>query len=160
MSTLFEIAEEFNTLYEIASEDFDEQALADTLESITGELTDKASGIVNVIQELDMESKRAKELEAYYKAKKQARENAIKRIKQYLMDGMDLMGLTELDAGNFTIKIQKNGGLAPLEITGDVPENMTKVIIEPDNDKIRAYLKENECDWARLGDRGRHIKIK
>ena len=65
-----------------------------------------------------------------------------------------------LNLGNFTLKVQNNGGLAPLKITGDVPESMTKVIVEPDNDKIREYLKDNECEWAHLEERGKHIVIK
>ena len=159
MATFFEIIGAFQELYEWADEG-DEQALVDTLESLNGELTEKAKGIINVIQQLDMESKKAKELEAHYKAKRQARENAIKRVKTYLMDGMDVLGVTELDAGDFKIKIQKNGGVQPLVIDGDVPENMTKIIVEPDNEKIREFLKTNECDWAHLEERGRSIRIK
>jgi hypothetical protein len=45
-------------------------------------------------------------------------------------------------------------------IDGVVPDNMTKVTIEPDTDKIRAFLKENECEWAHLEERGRHIEVK
>ena len=45
-------------------------------------------------------------------------------------------------------------------IDGDVPENMTKVIVEPDNAKIREYLKDNEAKWAHIGERGRHLEIK
>lgn len=73
---------------------------------------------------------------------------------------MDALGKKELPAGDFTIKVKKNGGQAPLVIDGEVPENMTKVVIEPDNAKIREYLKDNEAKWAHIGERGRHIEIK
>ena len=65
----------------------------------------------------------------------------------------------DLPAEAFTFKIQKNGGMQPLKIDGEVPQNMTKVIVEPDNDKIREFLKENTCDWAHLEERGSHIVI-
>ena len=46
-------------------------------------------------------------------------------------------------------------------IDGEVPDNLTRVTIEPDNEKIRAYINEHEdCDFAHLEERGRHIEIK
>ena len=51
-------------------------------------------------------------------------------------------------------------GIAQKIVDGDVPENMTKVIVEPDTDRIREFLKDNECEWAHLEERGKHIVIK
>ena len=161
--TLFEITNEFQTLYEIASSDEDPRALMDTIESMMPEVEQKAAGYVAVIQQLDMEAKKAKELAEMFKAKQTVRENNIKRMKVALMQAMDVMKVTEIPAGSFTIKLAKNGGKQPLCITGDVPENMTKVIVEPDNDKIREYLAEQpdqKCDWAYLAERSRHVAIK
>lgn len=157
--TLFEITAEFRSLYEIAAED-DAAALADTLEGMIPVLQEKAAGYVAVINQLDMEAKKADELSKAFKAKADARNNSIKALKNALIVAMDAAQQTELPAGDFTIKIAKNGGVQPLEITGEVPENMTKVTIEPDNTKIRAFLKNNTCDWAHLCERGRHIVIK
>ena len=73
---------------------------------------------------------------------------------------MDELGTKELPAGDFKIKIQANGGLAPLVIDDEVPEGFTKITVEADNAKIRDYLKDNICEWAHIGERGRHIAIK
>ena len=140
-----------------------EQAFADTLEGIQGELETKAGGYVAVINRLDADMRKADEVAKAYTAVKKARENAIKRMKDTLLIAMDRIGEEAIPAGELTIKIKKNGGQAPLTITGDVPDNMTKVTIEPDNAKIRAYLKDqpdNACEWAHLEERGRHIEIK
>ena len=162
MNSLFDITGEFLALYGMV-DDEDDQAFLDTLESLTGELATKAEGYVNVINQLEMESKRAKEVADSFEAKAKVRENAVKRMKEALLVALDVAGKTELPAGDFTIKVQKNGGLEPIVIDGNVPDNMTKVIVEPDKKKIRDYLKTldgNKCEWAHLEERGRHIKIK
>ena len=161
MGTLFDITAEYQALYELATDsECDEQIFQDTLESIMGELEVKSCGYVNVIKQLDMEAKQAKEVAQMFSDKAKVRENHIKRMKETLMTAMDSIGKDAIPAGAFTIKLQKNGGVQPLKITGDVPQNMTKVIVEPDTDKIREFLKDNECEWAHLEERGKHVVIK
>lgn len=161
MGTLFDITEDFRSLYELATDpECDEQVFRDTLEGLMGELEVKSCGYTQVIKQLDMEAKQAKEVSQIFADKAKVRENHIKRMKEALKIAMETAGTDQIEAGAFTIKLQKNGGLQPLKITGDVPENMTKVIVEPDTDRIREYLKDNECEWAHLEERGKHIVIK
>lgn len=157
---LFEIVGEYQSLYDILTDETDPEVIAGTLESLNLELEEKAAGYTAVRAQIDMEAKKAAELEKKYGEIKKARENAKKALDERLLMAMDALGKKELPAGDFTIKIKKNGGQAPLVIDGDVPENMTKVIVEPDNAKIREYLKNYECEWAHLAERGRHIEIK
>lgn len=161
-ATLFDIVGEFQQLYEMATteEVEQEEAFQDMIQSLTGELAQKSAGYVAVINRLEAEQSRAEEIAKAYNAVAKSRKNHIKQMKDALLYAMDNLDLTEMPAGDLTIKIKKNGGVQPLVITGDVPENMNKVIIEPDNDKIRTFLKDNECDWAHLEERGRHIEIK
>lgn len=161
MGTLFDITAEFNQLYEMATDpDCDEELFQGTLEALTGELEVKASGYTNVIKQLEMEAKQADEISKAFSDKKKVRENHIKRMKEALKYAMETAGLEKIEADPFTIKIQKNGGLQPLKITGDVPAEMMKVIYEPDNDRIRAFLAENEAEWGHLEERGTHVVIK
>ena len=161
MATLFEIVDDMKELYELATDpEVDPEVFQDTLEGLTGMLEVKSCGYVNVIKQLDMEAKQAKEVSKMFADKAKVRENNIKRMKEALQTALEAQDKTEMAAGAFTIKLQKNGGVQPLVITGDVPQNMTKVIIEPDTDKIREYLKDNEVEWAHLEERGKHIVIK
>lgn len=160
-NTLFEIVGEFQQLYEIATDGTDPQLFDDTLEALTGDLEAKSAGYVAVMEQLKMEADKAEEIVKRYQAAKIARENAIKRMKERLLIAMDALGKKELPAGDFTIKIQKNGGKQPLTITGDVPESFSKVIVEPDNEKIREALANGEeLGFAHLEERGRHVVIK
>jgi hypothetical protein len=71
------------------------------------------------------------------------------------------LNVTEIDAGDMTIKVKNNGGQLPIIIEGEVPQNLCKVTIEPDKTLIREYLKDHpECEFARIGERGKHIEVK
>ena len=160
-TTLFDLKEQFRLLYELATSEEDEQAFLDTLEGLKGELEVKAGGYTHVIKQLEMEAKECDNVIAAFKAKKEVRENHIKRMKEALMEAMDAAGVESIPAGEYTLKIAKNGGLQPLKIDGDVPDSFTKVIVEPDNKKIRdALLEGQELEFAHLEERGRHLNIK
>ena len=161
MSSLYELTNEFEMLYELAASDEDEQAFLDTLEGLKGELSAKAGGYVHVINQLAMEAAECSKVIDAFKAKKEIRENHIKRMKEALLNAMDAAGINNLTAGEYTLEIKNNGGLQPLKIDGDVPDSFTKVIVEPDNKKIRdALVKGQELGFARLEERGRHLCIK
>ena len=163
MGTLYEIATELETLYDMSTDpECDPQALADTIEGVMGELELKASSCVYVIKQLEMEQEKAEAVSKEFSDKAKVRANSLKRIKEAIMLTMDRLGLKELEAGDYTIKIQKNGGKEPLVLDHpeEVPDNLTKVTIEPDKDKIREFLKDNEASWAHIEPRGRHLTIK
>lgn len=159
--TLFEIVDDYQNLYELATDpDTDPEVFNDTLEAIKGALEVKSGGYVNVIKQLEMEAKQADEVSEMFKAKAEVRKNNIKRMKEMLKSALEATNQESLTAGAYTIKLQKNGGVQPLVIDGDVPQNMTKIVVEPDNAKIREYLKDHSCEWAHLEERGKHIVIK
>ena len=64
MSNIYELTSNYehllNMLYD---EDVDEQAILDTLESIEGDIEDKADGYAKIIKELEMQSN-ARKMEA------------------------------------------------------------------------------------------------
>ena len=160
-NTLFELVDDMQELYEMATDpECDPEMLEGSIDSIMGMIEVKACGYANVMKQLEMEAKQAEEVSKMFADKANVRKNNIKRMKEALKMAMDRLGEKSLAAGAFTIKLQNNGGLQPLKITGEVPQSMTKVIVEPDTEKIRAFLKENTCEWAHLEERGQHIVIK
>ena len=168
-STLFDLAGEYKALYEMAVSDEEqaEQVFIDTLESIKGELEKKSEGYIAVINRLSMEQKKAEEVAERYAAHANACKSAIKRMKDTALMAMEMMGVTELEGGDFMLKVKKNGGVLPLDIPDKdkVPKEFTKTIVEvkPDNDKIRKFLESEEgkdCEWAALKERGKHVEVK
>lgn len=163
MSSLFSIIGEFQQLYDLATseEEQAEQVFIDTLDSLKGELAEKVDGYAAVMTRLDMEEKKADELVKKYTAIRNARKNARKRMGEAVMYACDVLGVDKLTGEDVTLKLKKNGGVQPLIIDDpdSVPDNLTKVTIEPDNSLIREYLKEHECSFAHLEERGRHVEV-
>lgn len=161
MSTLFDITGEFLALYELATTEDDPQVFLDTFEALKGELEVKAGGYAQIIKQLEMEEGECDKVIETFKQKKTVRANNVKRMKEALMNAMDAAGVESIPAGDFTLKIAKNGGLQPLKIDGEVPDNFKKIIYEDDNNKIREALKNGEeLSFAHLEERGRHLNIK
>ena len=161
MSSLYDLTGEFKELYELATNEEDQRAFLDTLEGLKGELEVKEGGYVHVIKQLTMEAEECDKVIKAFSAKKSARLNNVKRMKEALLNAMDAADLDTLKANEFTLKIANNGGVQPLKITGDVPDSFSKIIVQPDNDRIRKALVEGqELDFAHLKPRGRHLNIK
>lgn len=162
--TLFDIKGEFFRLYELAVQNDDpecEEAFNNALDDLKTDLAGKSAGYVHVIKQLDMEADECDKVIEAFKAKKEARKNHIAKMKNALLDAMDAAQLTELKAGEYTLKIAKNGGKQPLVLDSTVPDNYMKIKYEPDNDLIRTAIEEGkEINFAHLEERGRHLNIK
>lgn len=159
--TLYDIQGEYLRLYELATTMDDIQAFSDTLDSLNGDLSVKAKGYVEVMKQLEMEQNECDAIIQKFTDKKKARENALNRMKSALYDSMNIAGLTEIEAGNYKLKIVGNGGVEPLVISGDVPDSFYKLKYKVDKSLIRKALeKGEELDFAHLEPRGTHLEIK
>lgn len=162
MSTsLLNLAGEYQMLLEIAKDpETDEQTLIDTMEALTGEISAKAGGYVAVINTLQGRADTLKKESENLSNAAKVLENNIKRMKDRIKYTMEQMDVKTIESEFHTIKIVKNGGVEPLKITGDVPDNYKKVILENDNEKIRKDLKAGvKLEFAHLEERGTHLRI-
>ena len=91
----------------------------------------------------------------------QADENRAKRLKAYVLECMSRMGRTELQGASCALKVQRNGGKAPLVLSGPVPPAFERTIVEPDRDLIRAALEMGKAvPGATLGERGVSLRVR
>ncbi len=158
--TLYKLSAEALELLDLMEDpDIDPQVLTDTLEAVMAEIDMKVDDYCTVINHLsakmDQIDKEAKRLTTW----KQSISGNIKRMKETLMGAMDATGRKKIETEHYRIGIQKNGGVQPMTITGDVPEEYCK--LEPDNAKIREALdKGAELDFAHFEERGRSLRIR
>ena len=165
------------SLYEI-SEDLAlvEQALVDTSDP------DGIASLERYLAELAVE--RERKLDAYcglireIEARSQARaaeadrlrelaridRSAVERLKEGLLQHFVAHDLKRVETERFRITRAKSGGRQPLELdpvdSWDLPEQYTKITIEPDKEAIRTALESGEeLPWARLTPRGEHLRI-
>lgn len=163
MSTLYEITGEYLQLLEMLedADELEEQVIKDTLGGIEGELEIKADGYARIIKELTAEAKKYEDEKKRLEARQSAFENRAKILKDHLFETMKITGKEKFKTDLFSFGIQKNGGLQPLEIVPDatIPDEYVKK--EPDNEKIRAALKEGKVlPFAELKERGEHLRIR
>lgn len=161
--TLFGLREQYVELMLLAQDpDADAELIADTMEGIEGEITEKVDGYAAVIRNLESRA------EMYKKEAKRlgdiARhiENGIERMKARIKETMEAMDVTVLEGTYTTAKIQKNGGQPALKYVegAQVPEKYTKITIEPDGKAIRQAIKDGEkIDFAYLETPGTHLRL-
>lgn len=164
---LFDIVGDYQLLYDMATDvtgdPEQEQTFADTLEALKGELEVKAEGYIHVIRQLEMEQERAEQLEYEWHLKAIKRKDSIQRMKSALVDAMKQTGHEQLEAGDYTLKVVKNGGQAPIIYDDEsaIPQSLMRIKYEKDAKLIREYLTEHpDTKWAHIGERGVHLGIK
>lgn len=160
--TLYELSNQYELLLDMLSDpNEDEEVIIDTIDAIKGEIEVKADGYGKIITMMNSNVKAIDEEIKRLQAKKQVLDNRTKLLKNNVYGVMKQMEVNKIKTDLFTFSIQKNGGVLPLEIVGEVPDNYTKITYEVDKDKIRNDLqKGKELEFARFGDRGESLRIR
>lgn len=161
---LYELKGELLQLLELAEdEEIDEQALADTWEAVELEFEEKADAYGVIINKLQADILYCDNELNRIEDKKEKLVRNQERMVEALKEAMSETGKVKFTTEKFAFSVVKNGGMAPLIYTGDVPEEYKYTpIVEPkiDTKKIREALKEGELDFVHEGERGTHLTIK
>ncbi len=101
--TLYDLTAEMLDLSELlTSGDIDEQAYADTLESLQFDTEQKLEGYAKLIRSMEAEADAYKAEADRFAAKRKARENAAARLKERIAVHLSSTGQTKAPAGLFT----------------------------------------------------------
>lgn len=149
-----------NMLYD---DEYDEQTVIDTLDSIEGAIEDKADGYAMIIRMVDADIESIKAEEARLASRRIALENKKKRMKGNLYEAMKTVGKPKFKTSLFSFGIRKNGGRRALILDVDVdklPPGLQKITIEANNEALREYLGKSEsCEYCHLAEQGEHLTI-
>ena len=163
MDTLYSLTDDLRQLIDLAPsiDPEDAQCFLDTLEGVLGARDDKLDGYAAVIDTLKSQVELLDHEEVRIANRKKAVENRIKLMKERMLESMQTTNQTKIQTDLHTFAIQKNGGKAPLTITGTVPDDFIKMEPKTDTEKIRTALENGETfDWANLEERGVHLAIR
>jgi hypothetical protein len=106
---LYEIANDYVALMQaIENDELPEEAIADTLEAISGELETKADNIACLLKNLDAECVAIKAEEARLAERRKAKENMHDRIKQYLSEVLQRTGIDKVETARNIITFRKS----------------------------------------------------
>lgn len=110
---LYEIAVEYqNFLEAIENGDIPEEAIIDTLESITSILEDKADNIACLIKNMSAEAEAIKVEEAKLSERRKAKEKQVDRLKEYLSTTLLASGYTKIETARNKITFRKSESVA------------------------------------------------
>ena len=146
----------------------DPQVISDTLEAIEGEIEVKAEGYMAVIRKLQYEKTAVAARKEYVnqilkelRAMENHLDNRETWLKENMKETMIAIGKEKIKLDTVSLNVRKAGGQQKLEKVADkVPDNFKKIVYEDDDEKIREYLKDHTCDWARLLPRTTYLEIK
>lgn len=162
MATLYELADEYMQLIEMAGDpDMDPDVISDTMEAIEGALEDKADNYAKVLRELEATASALKSEEARIKTRRTAVENMSTRIKETLEKAMRTTGKVKFKTTLFSFGIQKN----PPKVVIDDPEWVPEEYLIAQAPKIdtaavkELLKKEGSLPWAHM-EQGEGLRIR
>lgn len=162
---LYELTEQWEDVFNMMEDgETDEQVIFDTLESIEGEIEDKADNYAKMIRNLQASVDVLKAEEERLYQRRKSTENHIQRLKDNLQANLEFIGKTKFKTDLFSFSVAKNGGNQPLSITGNLDDIPGKYLIpqppKVNNNAVRELLKDKEVEWAHLEPYGRHLNIR
>ena len=157
---LYELTDNFKTV-QLAIEEGNTD-LIDTLEAIEGAIEVKAQGIIAVTRNITSQIEAIKAEEKRLADMRKARENHLKRLKEYVLENMQQTGKEKIKTELGVMRIQANPpGLKitnqekiPAEYQTIVPEHY-----EIDNERVKAALKEGKAVPGAELVQGVHLRI-
>lgn len=166
---LYEITGEMLALQELLENPLDdEDVLKDTLEAVQGEYEFKLESYCKVIKNLEADIVGIKAEVDRLSGKRKVLENNIDRLKKAMFDSMKATNTPKVKGQLFTVAIQKNGGVIPINydkndknITANLPDQLVNIVETPNLEAIRELLEAGKVvDGFTLGERGESIRIK
>lgn len=164
MTSLYQLRENYNeVLGMLYDEEMDEQTIIDTLESIEDAIEDKADSYAFILRDIDTTVSAIKAEEDRLKSRRMTLERRKERMKASLFDAMKVTGKTKFSTQLFSFNIRKNGGKRALVYdcsVDELPPELQKVTVEPNNEAIRNVMVDGVCQWAHLAEQGEHLEVK
>lgn len=166
--TLYQIAAEYREAADTLAElDLDEQTIADTLESISGDLTTKSQNVAFVIRNLEgMVEQIGVAVEAM-QARAKAIQKRAERVREYLLMNMQMAGVQKIECPYFSLAVRENPAKVIVDDEKQIPAAyMTDPAPppppepKPDKKLIAKALKDgHDVPGCRL-ERGKRLEIK
>ena len=165
---LYEITGDILTLQEMLEDSVEDEVLTDTLEAVQGEYEIKLEAYCKVIKNLEVDMEALKNEAKRLTDKRKTLENNVDRLKKAMFDSMKATNTPKVKGQLFTVAIQKNGGVIPINydkndknITANLPDHLVNIVKTPNLEAIRELLEAGKVvDGFTLGERGESIRIK
>lgn len=109
MPDLFLLAAEYrDAAAKLSDLDLPEEVIADTLESLSGELEVKARNVAAFVRNLEATAASIKDAEAQMAARRRAMENRAAGLRRYLLTAMQEAGISKIECPQFCLTVKAN----------------------------------------------------
>ena len=156
-----------NNLYELTTEVLslmdNEDCTDEALTAAFGDITKKSENVCKYLAVLDANSDMFKKEIERLSARRQAIENHVKRVKEYLLVNMERLEIDSLDAGTFKIKLQDSPPSLVIDNENEIPPECLDIIplsYKPRKKEIIDALKRGERVASCHLSVGRHLRIR
>jgi hypothetical protein len=143
--------------------DLDEQTIADTLESIGGDLQEKAVNVAKFFRNMEAMADQIKQAESQMAERRKAIEKRAASLKAYLKENMERAGITKIECPFFVVSIAQNPEAVTVDDESLIPRDYFKEIpatFQLDKTLCKQALKDGfDVPGARL-TRGTSLRIK
>lgn len=166
--SLYQISAEYRAAADMLAElDLDEQTVADTLESISGDLTVKAQNVAFVIKNLETAAEQIDVAISHMQARAEALVKRAERVREYLLLNMQMAGVQKIECPYFKMTVRDNPPKVIVDDEKQIPmAYMTDPAppppppTKPDKKLIAQALKDgHNVPGCRL-ERGKRLEIK
>ena len=166
--TLYELGGEYQELLSLIDNgEIPEEAIADTLEAIQGELKDKMDNIACVIKNLKAESEAIKAEAKSLTERSKAKEKRADWLKKYLSAIMQQSGIDKVETERNIIKFGKSSSVEIsdgfIEWAKEHSEDLLRTTVEVEADKValKAAIQNGSVpeDLAKIVEK-KNIQIK
>ena len=162
---LYEIAADYRKIADqLADLDLPPEAIEDTLESISGDLTVKATNTAMVMRELEAMAAAIKDAEAQMAARRKSAEKRAERVRDYLLAQMMVAGVQKIECPYFRLDVRENPPAVEVYEPGLIPAEFMRQPDPPppapDKSAIKDAMKAGQdVPGCRL-TRGYRLEVK
>lgn len=161
MSKLTLIAQTMSDLKNSLDE-VDPEVLADTLESLEGEFTDKVEFLIGLSKEYQSYADACKQEEERLNQRRKSYERKVEGIKDFIKSQMIYADLKKLNYPLFTVSVQMNPPAVKFydEMSVPVDYRITKLTEAIDKKAILEALKSGDTVPGAMLEQGQSLRIK
>lgn len=164
MTTLFQLAAEHRALSDKLHDlDLDEQTIFDTLESESGDLTEKVKNVAAVFKNLESDAKQIKEAEQALAERRKTIESRAESLKTYLKNSMEIAGIPKIEFPLFVVSIANNPESVTVDDEPSIPREYFKKIpatFQLDKSMVKQAIKNGVSVPGAHLSKGTSLRIK
>lgn len=161
---LYELTESYNNVWGLLNDDeADLETIETALVTLEDAIEEKAGNVAKFIKSMDAEIDVIKAEEKRLAERRKAVENKRDRVKKYIADQLQLMGIDKVKLPTVTIALQNNPPALKIEDESLIPASYLTLIperYEADKDRIKKDLKAGVEVPGAVLTQGKSLRIR